>query len=91
LQVEHAFPFSDAGQCHAHPPRTVIGVKAHAAITLELAAGGRWIDAHARQIRFAQPAGRIGLDRCQQFLNHRRRLAARLERPAAQTGTVPGV
>ena len=33
--------------------------------------------------RFAGPG--------QEFLDHRRRLAARLERPAAQTGAVPGV
>jgi hypothetical protein len=33
----------------------------------------------------------IGLDRRQQFRNHRRRLAAGLERSAAQTGAIPGI
>ncbi len=56
LQVDHAFSFADSGQCHAHPPRTVIGVEAHSAIALELAARGRRIDAPCARDRIREAA-----------------------------------
>src|SRR6266567_549509 len=71
LQIEHALSFPDSAEREPHAARAMIGMKAHAAIALKCPARGRWVDAHALQIRLAQPSAGLGFDSRQQFLHNR--------------------
>ena len=80
LKVEHGFSLAHAREGQAHAARAMIGVKGHAAVTLERAPGSRGFDAATGQIDVAQAARRLGLDRGEQLRHQRWRAAAPMQR-----------
>src|SRR5438876_1521002 len=91
LQVEHVFSLSDSSERKSHSPGTVIGMKAHAAVTLKRPSRRGRVDAHTHQIGFAQSCARLGLHGRQELPHYRRWLGAHIERPAAQAGAIARV
>ena len=83
LRVDHGLSFPDVGERQAHAPRAVIGLECHAAIALELAARGRWVDAQFRELRVAVAPQRLAFHGDQQ--------PARPARAACGRGRADGI
>lgn len=73
LDIDETAPVSDIMQRKAHSTSTMIGMKRHADVPLELPTGSRGLDIHARQVLIGQAPGRIALNGFAQAFDQFRR------------------